>query len=62
MRPSSISTTLSGCTLGSTQSIRPHEKGLSPWRPTRAEIGDTRFNSGTEAEIGLPGKRRLLVV
>jgi peptide/nickel transport system substrate-binding protein len=34
-----------------------HAKGLSSWRPTRAEIGDTRFNSGTEAEIGLAGKR-----
>jgi hypothetical protein len=39
------------------QSIRPHEKGLSSWRPTRAEIGDTRFNSGTEPQIGLAGKR-----
>jgi hypothetical protein len=28
-------------------------------RPTRAEVGDTRFNSGTEAQIGLAGKRGL---
>jgi hypothetical protein len=27
-----------------------------------AEIGDTRFNSGTEAQIGLADKRSLLVV
>jgi hypothetical protein len=39
-----------------------YEKGLSSWRPTRAEIGDTRFNSGTEAQIGLAGKQGLLVV
>jgi hypothetical protein len=29
---------------------------------TRAEIGDIRLNSGSETQIGLAGKRGLLVV
>lgn len=33
------------------------EKGLSSWRPTRAEIRGTWFDSGTEAQIGFGGKR-----
>jgi hypothetical protein len=32
------------------------------WRSTRAEIGDIRLNSGSETQIGLAGKRGLLVV
>ena len=39
-----------------------HEKGLFSWRSTRAEIGDIRLNSGSETQIGLAGKRGLLVV